>query len=317
MPDKQSQPAAGAASRYVGRFAPSPTGPLHLGSVTTALASFLDARAHHGAWLLRIEDIDPPREQPGAAQAILKSLHELNMATDQPVIWQSQRQPAYQAALESLIESGLVYPCSCSRREILATVARRDGITPDQLRGSAVIYPGTCRDGDAREPVNCSYRINVSGQQIRWADRPAGFQSGKPQSACLAQSVGDFTVRRRDGLWSYQLAVVVDDHFSGVTDVVRGTDLADSTARQIFLHRCLDRCAPRTLHIPVINDQDGNKLSKQSGAAPAITDGPVSQRIALLNQSMIHLGLAPVPAQTLAEFWHRAEQIWAGSKWMR
>ncbi|MGB7297953.1 MAG: tRNA glutamyl-Q(34) synthetase GluQRS [Burkholderiaceae bacterium] len=315
-------------TKYVGRFAPSPTGPLHLGSVIAALASFLDARAHHGQWLVRIDDIDGPREQVGAAQAILRSLQELGMTSDLPVIWQSQRNAAYEAALHVLISKDLVYPCSCSRSDIAAAIAAAASASvPAQNvstttssetspAGNLQIYPGTCRNGVQNPGAAISCRLRVTAEPITWSDRPGGFDHGRLQTSRLDQSVGDFTVRRSDGLWTYQLTVVVDDAFSGITSIVRGEDLADSTARQVYIARCLGISPPTTLHIPVLNDTHGLKLSKQNGAPAVVTDGTTGQRIALLNEALVHLELPVVSANSLTQFWKLATAQWAASHWM-
>ena len=291
-------------SSYLGRFAPSPTGPLHAGSLVTALASYLDARAHDGRWLLRIEDLDPRRETPGAAEAIIAELAMLGFEADAPVLFQSTRHAAYQDAFERLAHAGLVYPCACSRREIADSQVSP---TPD---GEAV-YPGTCRAGLPPGRAVRSWRLRVGDGTITWADRPAGWDHGRTQRSVLAQEVGDFVVRRADGSWAYQLAVVVDDAWQGITDVVRGADLVGSTARQIHLRRLLAYREIRTLHVPVVLAPDGQKLSKQTGATPITAGNPLPA----LESALAHLGLA-VPARgTIGQFWRHAIPRWRESAW--
>ena len=261
---------------YRGRFAPSPTGPLHAGSLVAALASWLDARAHGGAWLVRIEDIDPPREVAGAGESILATLAAFGLVPDEPVAWQSRHAPAFEAALSRLADAGLLYGCTCSRRTADAD-SRAAGLPPG-------VYAGTCR-GQTWEP-GLAARIRVPAEPIAFVDRRAGrFEQS------LAREVGDFVLRRADGLWAYQLAVVVDDADAGVTDVVRGADLLDNTPRQIFLQRSLGLPTPRYLHVAVVNGPDGAKLSKQNGA-PALAP---SGRLEDLLAAWSHLGFAPPP----------------------
>jgi glutamyl-Q tRNA(Asp) synthetase len=257
---------------YVGRFAPSPTGPLHFGSLAAALASWLDARAARGRWLVRIEDLDQPRTQPGAADAILRALERLGLAWDGPVLYQSLRTERYAAALRAL--HGNTYWCGCSRREIAdsALALAADG---------AQIYPGTCRNGLAPGKAARALRLRTCGT-IGFEDRVQGSQEQD-----LEREAGDFVLYRADGQFAYQLAVVVDDAESGVTDVVRGADLLDSTARQIYLQRLLGLPRPRYLHVPVALDRFGEKLSKQSGAQPVDPGaaGPwIAKALAFLGQ---------------------------------
>ena len=283
---------------YVGRFAPSPTGALHPGSLVAAMASHLDARAHGGQWLLRIEDIDEPRTVPGADQAIIDTLARFGMHADRPVIWQSRRKALYQDAFEHLARSGALYPCGCTRREIADSQA---GVGPGGDRGE-LVYPGTCRDGMDPTRAARAWRLRVDrAPPILWRDRLDG-----PHTEDLASSVGDFVIRRADGFWAYQLAVVVDDADQGITDVVRGADLSGSTARQIYLQRLLGFKTPRYLHIPVVLAGDGRKLSKQNGARPVDCTHP----IAALNAALAHLGLEPVRARTLEQFWRIAIDAW-------
>ena len=284
---------------YVGRFAPSPTGPLHAGSLVAALASYLDARAHHGTWLIRIEDIDEGRSVPGAAEEILDLLHRLGMASDSEVVWQSRRKHLYEAAYDRL--AGHVYPCGCNRREIADS---RLGVAPD----GAAIYPGTCRHGLApgRSPRSLRLRVpEAGGDVITFQDRLAGAVTQR-----LASESGDFVLKRADGYWAYQLAVVVDDAEQGVTDVVRGADLLDSTPRQIFLQRLLDVPTPRYLHVPVVRNADGEKLSKQTGAL-AVRPGDEAGAVAALRQAAGFLGLEVGDAGSLEAFWRVAVPAWA------
>jgi len=235
---------------YVGRFAPSPTGPLHMGSLIAALASWLDARAAGGRWLLRIEDLDRPRCAPGAVEAILGTLQRLGLYWDGEIVHQSSRQSFYQRALERLRPD--TYWCSCSRREIADSSL---GLATD----GAPIYPGTCRHGTKGD--RRALRLRTNAETIIFEDRVQGRQE-----QVLERAVGDFVLYRADGLFAYQLAVVVDDADQGVTDVVRGADLLDSTPRQIYLQRLLGLPTPRYLHVPVAVDAGGEKLSKQTGA---------------------------------------------------
>jgi glutamyl-Q tRNA(Asp) synthetase len=239
---------------YVGRFAPSPTGPLHFGSLVAALASYMEARTASGKWLLRMEDLDRPREQPGAANQILYALERLGFEWDGPVQWQSARLERYRAALEDLSRRGFAYPCGCSRKELEDSALAIDG---------ARVYPGTCRQGLAPGKSARAVRLRTHGAPIAFADRIQGEIEQR-----VERDVGDFVLQRADGVYAYQLAVVVDDLEQGVTDVVRGADLLDSTARQIHLQRILGARTPRYAHVPVAVDAAGQKLSKQTGAAP-------------------------------------------------
>jgi len=275
----ESSSSLSAGSRYLGRFAPSPTGPLHAGSLVAALASWLDARAHGGQWLVRMEDVDTPRTVAGADQLILQQLAACGLHPDAPPVWQSQRDTLYQAALEQLIARGLAYACTCSRKEIEHALAAQ-GHTRE--RHAELVYPGTCRSADPalqiRKPHAWRLRTDpplapgaqaqcatttgaVQEASIAWIDRRLG-----PQTQNVAHAVGDFVLQRADGCFCYQLAVVVDDAAQGVTHVVRGQDLADNTARQIWLQRCLGLPTPHYLHTPLVLGPDGAKLSKQNGA---------------------------------------------------
>ena len=286
------------AEVYTGRFAPSPTGLLHAGSLVAALASWLDARAHGGRWLVRIEDVDTPRCVPGAEQAILQQLASCGLTPDGPVLWQSQRGVAYDQALKHLVNRGWAYPCGCSRKDIESAqiVARH----------RAAVYPGTCREGLKGKPAR-AWRLNVQAVQkalglpavTHWHDRRLG-----PQQQNVAEEVGDFVLRRADGLWAYQLAVVVDDAEQGVTDVVRGQDLADNTARQMVLQRALGLPTPQYLHTPLVLGADGDKLSKQNGAMALDLSDP----LAALAQAAQVLGLPAQP--TLHQFLTQAQSDW-------
>jgi glutamyl-Q tRNA(Asp) synthetase len=237
---------------YVGRFAPSPTGPLHFGSLVAALASWLDARAARGRWLVRIEDLDSARQQPGAAEGILRTLERLGLAWDGTVLYQSLRLPLYEAALDKLRRH--TYWCGCTRREVADSSL---GLAADGAR----IYPGTCRSGVSAGKAPRALRLKTGSEAISFADRVQGTQSQN-----LAAEVGDFVLLRADGQFAYQLAVVVDDADQGITDVVRGADLLQSTARQIYLQRLMGLGTPRYLHVPIAVNAAGEKISKQTGA---------------------------------------------------
>ena len=249
--------------RYRGRYAPSPTGPLHFGSLVAAVASYCDARAAQGEWLVRIEDVDLPRSQRGADAAILTTLERYGFEWDGAVVRQSARTAFYAAALEHLRASGDLYDCACTRRELETAAIGR---------GGERVYPGTCRDGipaERRGRAQQARRVRVGNARIEFRDRLQGAQVQD-----LASDVGDFVVRRADGLYAYQLAVVVDDALQGVTHIVRGADLLASTPRQIFLQRRFGYPRASYLHVPVAVNAAGEKLSKQTGAA-ALPDDPV------------------------------------------
>ena len=234
-------------SSYVGRFAPTPSGYLHFGSLVAAVASYLDARAVGGRWLVRMEDLDPPREVPGAQQAILETLERYGFEWDGAVERQSERFPDYAAVVEQLLRSGLAYACTCSRK---------------QLEGFAGIYPGFCRDaGHTRE--DAAIRLRVPELEYRFVDRVQGEVHQH-----LGREVGDFVIQRRDGFYAYQLAVVLDDAWQGITDIVRGADLLDSTPRQLYLQELLGLSQPRYLHVPLIVQPDGHKLGKSYRSPP-------------------------------------------------
>jgi len=285
---------------YVGRFAPSPSGPLHAGSLATALASWLDARAQRGRWLLRIEDVDTPRTVAGAADVIMGQLQALGLVWDGEIVWQSQRNEAYQAAFDALAARGLIYGCGCTRREIADSALR--GQTAPGADGERP-YPGTCRHGLPAGREARAWRLRVPEGLERFEDRWLGTQEQD-----VAQAVGDFALRRADGLWAYQLAVVVDDAAQGVTDVVRGADLLSSTARQRVLGRLLGLPPLRYLHVPLILDPaSGLKLSKQNGAPAIDTSAPLPA----LQAAWAALGFTPLPAADVASFLQDATGRWA------
>ncbi|MCK5895020.1 MAG: tRNA glutamyl-Q(34) synthetase GluQRS [Endozoicomonadaceae bacterium] len=236
------------ATLYRGRFAPSPTGSLHFGSLVTALASYLDARACNGEWYVRIEDVDPPRERRGASRAILKVLETYGLTWDGEIIWQHDRYDAYREALERLRGQGIAYPCTCSRKE---------------LAKHGHVYPGTCRYRTKDPDSLFAIRLNCDTEVIEFNDRIQGRQRFD-----MAE-LGDFIIARKDKLFAYQLAVTVDDAWQGITHIVRGSDLLDSTPRQICLQRHLNSPTPSYAHVPVITNLDGSKLSKQT-MAPAL-----------------------------------------------
>ncbi|MDP3822917.1 MAG: tRNA glutamyl-Q(34) synthetase GluQRS [Burkholderiales bacterium] len=258
---------------YVGRFAPSPTGALHAGSLVAALASWLDARAHGGRWLVRIEDVDTPRCVPGAAEHILGQLAACGLIADDAPVWQSQRGVLYDAALARLKASSWAYPCGCTRSDIERALRESGSVRP---RHHELVYPGTCRHGLHGKPARATRLLVASASRtdealsIDWHDRRLGAMRQD-----VTNEVGDFVLKRADGLWSYQLAVVVDDAAQGITHVVRGQDLADNTPRQIHLQRCLGCTTPAYLHTPLVLGANGEKLSKQNGAQPLTLQNPL------------------------------------------
>lgn len=284
-----------STTRYRGRFAPSPTGPLHFGSLVAAVASFLHARAAGGEWLVRVEDIDPPREVAGAAQAILRTLEQLGLHWDGAVLYQSTRREAYEAALQRLRTAGAAYACACSRREIAdSSVRGMDGL----------IYPGTCRAGLAPGREARALRVRTDDARVTFEDRWQGRNE-----CALEREIGDFVVRRADGFIAYQLAVVVDDAYQGITAVVRGADLLLSTPRQLWLQRLLGLPAPAYGHVPVAVDAAGEKLSKQTGARAVAHERPQP----LLRRVLAFLGQeapAALESATLDELWGFAIARW-------
>ena len=283
---------------YRGRFAPSPTGPLHFGSVVAAVGSYVDARAHRGEWLIRIDDLDRARTAPDAAADILRTLEALALTWDGEVLFQSARRDAYAAALEKLRQRSVVFACACTRREIGdAAVAGVDG---------GFVYPGTCRRGLALGRNARAIRVRVGEDKIEFDDALQGRISQD-----LAREIGDFVVARADGSFAYQLAVVVDDAKQGVTDVVRGADLLESTPRQIFLQRLLDVATPRYMHLPVATNAQGEKLSKQTLATAVDRSRPTTALMAALR----FLGQAAPDALAAAP--PRAALDWATENWRR
>jgi glutamyl-Q tRNA(Asp) synthetase len=312
-------------SAYIGRFAPSPTGPLHAGSLVAALASWLDARAHAGTWLVRIEDVDTPRCIPGAADEILRQLAACGLVPDAPPVYQSQRGLLYQTTLKTLIALGLAYPCACSRKDIEVALAAQGDTKP---RGGELVYPGTCRSGlhgqqarawrfraDIYMPnqavdqqnsaqaatENIAIKTTYSHAIAHWHDRRLGAQLQNVEA-----QVGDFVLKRADGLWAYQLAVVVDDAAQGITHVVRGEDLADNTPRQILLQRALGYPTPQYLHTPLVLAADGHKLSKQNGATPLDLSNP----LAAIDAAAQQLGLLISPQTHLPSALSSYQEVW-------
>ena len=303
-----SSPADG----YRGRFAPSPTGPLHAGSLVAALGSWLDARKNGGKWLLRIEDVDTPRCIPGAAQQIQSQLLACGLSWDEEIIYQSQRQVAYQRALGSLNQLKYLYSCACSRQTISNTLAKLGIETP---RNQEMVYPGTCRPAhllsnplEAYEDPGKALRLALpSGCLITFEDLALG-----PQSQNLSTEVGDFVLRRSDSLFTYQLAVVVDDAEQSITQIVRGQDLLSNTARQIYLQEILGFKRPKYLHLPLVLDEHGEKLSKQTLATQIHTQDE-KHALLELRKAAKHLGLKHLPDGenvTIAEWLLAATHAW-------
>jgi len=279
---------------YRGRFAPSPTGPLHFGSLVAAVASYADARQHGGAWLVRIEDVDETRTRPGAERLILDALHGFGMHADESPVRQSARKALYDETIEQLPRRDLVFPCICSRKRIAA-------LTRPGKHG--YVYPGTCRSVAPPQGTPTALRVKVDHRRISFQDRVVGEIHQD-----LAAEVGDFVIRRMDGFTAYQLAVVVDDQAQGITDVVRGADLLWSTPRQIYLQRLLGSRSPRYAHVPLVMDQDGRKLSKRDQAYPVDPANPMPA----LRAAWRHLQPSPVPTGIgdPKAFWR-----WAGAHW--
>lgn len=278
-------------NQYIGRFAPSPTGRLHAGSLAAALASFIDARAHHGQWLIRIEDVDTGRCKKEWADDILQTLSALQMHSDGEVIWQSKRIDRYTNVLNQLIESGKAYGCSCTRLEIEKA--------NEALGLKSNHYPGTCRTG-AKGAIR-SWRFLTNHEKVTFTDQWLGEYSQDVET-----EVGDFVIKRADGLFAYQLAVVVDDHDCGVTDIVRGADLIDNTPRQIALMRALGWPVPRYMHIPLVLNDRQEKLSKQAGARPLGNDLMLE-----LAHAWRHLGFEEILADSFEAFYQEASLQWA------
>ena len=285
---------------YRGRFAPSPTGLLHAGSLVAALASWLDARVHGGRWLVRIEDVDTPRCVPGADRLILQQLAACGLLPDEPPVWQSQRGVAYHQALEQLLDAGHAFHCGCTRKDIDKALAAQG--RPHARFGERV-YPGSCRQGLHGKPARA---VRLRAQcSVHWHDRRLGAQQ-----QVVGAEVGDFVLQRADGLWAYQLAVVVDDAAQHVTHVVRGEDLADNTARQILLQRALGVATPTYLHAPLVLADDGHKLSKQNGAMPLHLSDPVAALRAAGAVLGLQAGLPATNATTPADWLAQAVPAW-------
>lgn len=282
---------------YRGRFAPSPTGPLHAGSLVAALASWLDARAHDGTWLVRIEDVDRPRCVPGAGAEILRQLATCGLLPDEAVVWQSQREPLYQSALDRLVRQGHAYPCACSRKDIeLALRAQGRG----KPRGGELVYPGTCREGLHGKAAR-AWRLRVPDGVVAWTDRRTGVHLQDVRA-----EVGDFVLKRADGLFAYQLAVVVDDADQRISHVVRGEDLVDNTPRQLLLQRALGVREPSYLHAPLVLGPNGEKLSKQNGARALDLRDP---RAAVVQAAAV-LGIELPQEGTLGDALAQATAAW-------
>jgi glutamyl-Q tRNA(Asp) synthetase len=284
---------------YRGRFAPSPTGPLHAGSLVAALASWLDARSHGGQWLVRIEDVDHPRCVPGADAEILRQLAACGLLPDEEPRWQSRREPLYQQALDRLVAAGEAYPCACSRKDI--EVALR-ALGRDRTRHGELVYPGTCRGGLHGQEAR-AWRLRVPDGVVPWTDRRVGVRLQD-----VAREVGDFVLKRADGLYAYQLAVVVDDGDQGITHVVRGEDLADNTPRQLLLQRALGLPVPSYLHTPLVLGANGEKLSKQNGADALDVGDP----LAALGAAAGVLGIPLSGPATVGDALAEATAAWAG-----
>ena len=292
-----SDPLPAPSAPYRGRFAPSPTGPLHFGSLVAALGSYLDARAQGGEWLLRIEDVDAPRTVPGAEASILNTLEALGFTWDGPVVRQSERLDVYHGALVRLQAEGLVYPCACTRSEIAAR-------TSEASVDGGLLYPGTCRAGLPAGVAARAWRLRVPDREFAFVDRVQGAHRQN-----LEREVGDFILLRADGQYAYQLAVVVDDALQGVNAVVRGVDLLDSTPRQMWLQECLGVPTPTYAHLPVAVNAAGEKLSKQT-RAPAVDPRQGSRVLAEVMRFLgfdVPAGLRQAP---LPEFW-----VWAQAAW--
>ena len=281
------------ALRYRGRFAPSPSGPLHFGSLVAAMASWCDARASKGDWLLRIEDVDQTRSRPGASDAILATLEAYGFEWEGPVVRQSERAALYAAALDDLIRRRMAFACACTRRELELAAPGKSGER---------VYPGTCRQGVPAGREGRSWRVAVTDEIVSFHDRLQGMQEQQ-----LARDVGDFVLKRADGLFAYQLAVVVDDGLQGITHIVRGADLLLSTPRQIWLQRQLGYATPAYLHHPIALDARGRKLSKQA-AARALSPHPLPQ----LREAWTFLDQPepPSPPESAGEFWRWAHAAW-------
>ena len=282
-------------SHYRGRFAPSPTGPLHFGSLVAAIGSYLEAKKHNGIWLVRMEDLDTPRCVPGTADDILHALEAFGLYWDETVLYQSQRTAAYADALHELQKSGMAYPCACSRKEIADSALH--GI-------EGQIYPGTCRNGIAAGKHARAWRVSTDAKAIEFEDELQGLNTQH-----LESEIGDFVIKRADGLFAYQLAVVVDDAFQGITHIVRGADLLASTLRQIYLQRLLGLPTPRYMHLPIAVNAQGEKLSKQTLAPPVCTAKPAASLLRAL------IFLRQEPPVELTDYDLNSVLNWAITHW--
>ncbi|NOR19487.1 MAG: tRNA glutamyl-Q(34) synthetase GluQRS [Xanthomonadales bacterium] len=271
-----------------GRFAPSPTGSLHFGSLVAAVGSYLEAKCTGGSWLLRIEDIDPPREVAGSSAKIIADLHRFGMYADEPALYQSDRILAYQKAVEDLVDAGRAYPCACSRKDLPASG----------------IYPGTCRNGIPAEKTPRAIRFRLDDGGCEFTDGIQGRIHESPATSC-----GDFIIKRADGLFAYQLAVVVDDDFQGITQVVRGADLLDSTCRQIALQQALGFESPRYMHLPVALSGEGKKMSKRDQSDPVKHQDPAYA----VFQALHFLGQKAPADSGLEALWAWALEHWDNS----
>lgn len=304
---------------YRGRFAPSPTGPLHFGSLIAAVGSYVDAKHHHGIWLVRMEDLDMPRCMPGAADNILRTLETFGLYSDEPVVYQSHRTAAYSSALLKLQACGAAYPCLCTRKEIADSAVH--GI-------EGYVYPGTCRSTSTypsrQRPLIPTEEGKLSARPSAWRVRtdlapsspslpPSTIEFDDVLQGCISQNlegeIGDFVVKRADGLFAYQLAVVIDDEFQGITHVVRGADLLASTPRQIYLQRLLGFSTPAYMHLPVAVNEAGEKLSKQTLAAPVDNSRPTAELLRVLNF------LRQQPPADLDKFDVKTVLDWAIQNW--
>ena len=286
-------------TNYRGRFAPSPTGPLHFGTLVAAVGSYLEAKSHDGEWLIRIENLDTPREISGASSEILRTLESLEMEWDHDVVYQSKRNSVYQTTLAILDEYGVIYPCTCTRREI----------ADSSITGvSGPVYPGTCRSNLLNKKQIGALRVITDNSLVKFKDALRGQISQR-----LESETGDFVLRRADGIYAYQLAVVVDDAEQGITHVVRGADLLDSTPRQIYLQKLLGYPILEYMHLPVVVNNQGKKLSKQNLATPLDISNPVAQLIATIS----FLGQEPpteLLKNSISSFWEWAVKNWCPEK---
>ncbi len=292
MPEPLRSGTPLSAMTYRGRFAPSPTGLLHFGSLVSAVASYLDARHHGGLWYVRIEDVDKPREKPGSASSILSTLETFGMQWDGEVLYQSGRQDAYRDAIDRLLREGKAFYCSCSRKRL------SEASSPGE---QGLVYPGTCRNGHDASATQLSVRLLTDNAPVHFDDGILGHRTQE-----VEREVGDFVIRRADGFHAYQLAVVVDDAFQQITHIVRGEDLLFSTARQIRLQQALGYPTPCYAHHPLVRDGSGHKLGKSPSAWPVDTDDPLGT----LGRVLAFLKQEPVEADTIGGFWRQAITGW-------